>query len=377
MKYDRLRNEELIGRRQLGPRAIAARLSLEVGTALALAASLLTGCGPAEQDTSSDSSPGATMEYPEPRGYAQLVFHPPSGHVVMFGGESNTRSSFRDTWTYDVTTNAWTKVATEGGPVDVGGAAAAYDAESGRVILHLTTRLDASAESGLDRISETWAFDVETGRWTDMRPDPAPFGLMGARMVYDAAADRMILFGGADFTRTPAPRFDETWAYDYNTNTWTKRNPGQRPPGRSYFGMAYDARAGKTLIFGGSFAQADTAAAGELWAYDYASDSWEKLPFTGDAPSDHHPFMVYAAGPNKTFYLVDESFYAFDYVSRSWSELARDARLGDRHFHGMAYDDSTGRLVVFGGGPRGLRYDNQTWIYDPGSNEWRLAGPAQ
>lgn len=377
MKQDSPKNEDLRVRVHSSSRAFAARSSIGVSTGLALAASLLVACAPAEEQSSGDSSSSAAATYPEPRGYAQLVFHRPSGQTIMFGGESNDRTSFNDIWSYDATTNAWTKIPAEGGPIDMGGTTVAYDAESDRIIIHLTTRLDASAESGLGRISETWAFDMEAGRWTDMQPDPAPFGLMGARMVYDAAADQMILFGGADFTQASAPRFNGTWAYDYNSNTWTERHPDQRPPGRSYFGMAYDTQAGKTLIFGGSFAEADTAVADELWSYDYSSDSWERLAFTGNVPSDHHPFMVYAPGPNRTFYLVNESFSAFDYTSRSWTELGRDERLGIRHFHGMAFDDVIGRLVVFGGGSRGLQYDNQTWIYDPQSNGWQLGGPGQ
>lgn len=350
--------------------------TIGVGTATALATAICCACGsPGGQ--SDQEAPAAAAQYPDPRGYMQLLFHPPSGQVILYGGEGKGRVSLNDVWGFDVPTRRWRELETEMHPAHGAGGTAAYDAESDRIIVYFTTVLDASAERGLARISETWAFDVARRRWTNMQPDPAPFGLMGARMVYDAAADRIVLFGGADFTRESAPRFNETWAYDFNSNSWMQRRPGQHPPGRSYYGMAYDDQADKTLIFGGTLADDAEDRAGEMWAYDYSSNTWEQLAYTGDAPSDHHPTMVYAHDLNKTLYLVNQSFWAFDYATRSWTQLPYDETMGVRHFHGMAFDDRAQRLVVFGGGPRGLRYDNQTWIFDPASTQWRLSGPGE
>lgn len=346
--------------------------------ALAATAGLVTcaACAPAG-DQAAQGTSAAEVRVPEPRGYTQLVYHPASGQIFMFGGESNHRTSLEDTWTYDAGSDRWSEVPADPHPVDAGGRAAAYDAESDRIIVYYTTLLDRSAEGGLRRIGETWAFDPARGTWTNMRPDPMPFGLMGARLAYDAAADRVILFGGADFTRESAPRFHETWAYDFNTNTWTRRSPETSPPGRSYFGMVYDAGAGKVLIYGGSFAPEDSAAAGELRAYDYAADRWDRVAYSGSAPPDHHPAMAYASRLHRSFYLVGTSFSAFDYASRTWTGLPLDDGLGDRHFHGMAFDEAAGRLVLFGGGSRGLHYDNETWIYDPSSSRWRRGGAPQ
>lgn len=339
---------------------------------------LVTGamaCTPPET-TPQATSTSSEDAYPESRGYAQMVFHAPSGQMILFGGESNRRTSYEETWTFDVQAREWNEVGPATHPVDANGITAAYDSESDRVVFHFTTRLDSSGPNGLRRISETWAYDPSEETWTDMSPEDAPFGLMGSRMVYDASADRIVLFGGADFTDPAAPRFNQTWAYDFNSNTWSQRQPAEAPPGRSYFGMAYDESASKTLIFAGSFAEGAGARASELWAYDYATDSWTEQQYEGAPPADHHPFMVYAPGLDRTLYLVNRAFWAFDWSTQSWSELTADESLGVRHFHAMAYDSEEQRLVVFGGGPRGMRYDNGTWIYTPASETWESVGPA-
>lgn len=335
---------------------------------------LALACTP--PDTASQATGGSPADsYPDARGYAQMVFHAPSGQMILFGGESNRRTQFEETWTFDVQTRVWSEVDVENHPSKAGGSSSAYDSESDRVIFHFTSRLDASGPNGHRRISETWTYDPTAEAWTEMNPAVAPFGLMGARMVYDAGADRVILFGGADFTDDAAPRFNETWAYDFNSNTWTQRQPAEAPPGRSYFGMAYDESASKTLIFAGSFAQGAGERADEIWAYDYESDSWTEQQYEGAPPADHHPFMVYAPGLDRTLYLVNRAFWAFDWSTQSWSELSAGESLGVRHFHAMAYDSEGQRLVVFGGGPRGMRYDNGTWIYTPASETWESVGP--
>lgn len=188
-----------------------------MGYLAALLSLSILACSEADVQTPDDFP-----DYPGARGYTQLVPHPPTGSLIMFGGESSKRFSYEATWSYNAAENNWMRFETDVHPANAGGVAAAYDAESDRVIFLFTTRLDASAPRGLVRLTETWAFDVLSSTWTNMNPSPAPFGLMGARMVYDSESDRIILFGGADFTKEEAEWFNSTWAYDFNSNTWCR-----------------------------------------------------------------------------------------------------------------------------------------------------------
>lgn len=46
----------------------------------------------------------------------------------MFGGESNRRTSYEETWTFDVQAREWEQVGPETHPVDAGGITAASEA---------------------------------------------------------------------------------------------------------------------------------------------------------------------------------------------------------------------------------------------------------
>ena len=53
-------------------------------------------------------------------------------------------------------------------------------------------------------------------------------------MAYDASAGKVILFGGYGFDGS----LNDTWAYDYASNNWTNRNPANPPPVRDAHALA-------------------------------------------------------------------------------------------------------------------------------------------
>ncbi len=291
----------------------------------------------------------------------------------MFGGESNSRFSYEAIWSYNIAENNWTRFETDNHPVRAGGMTAAYDSESDKVIYLFQSHLDSFAPMGLSLFSETWAFDVTSGSWTNMNPEPAPFGLQGNNMVYDSESDRIILFGGADFTKglSNADWFNPTWAYDFNSNTWSELAPEVVPPARATYAMTYDSAADRVLIFAGL---PEEAAAG-LWAFDYNTLTWEEIDYTGDVLPDHHPSMVYESARGHTLYMTGDTFSEFDYATSSWAFASRDSDLGIRYRHAMVYDEASQKMFVFGGGPRGLRYDNELWAYDTEAGTWEKMGP--
>lgn len=91
-------------------------------------------------------------------------------------------------------------------------------------------------------------------------------------MVYDAESDRIIMFGGLV---EPAPTWsDETWTYDFNTNTWTNMKPAVRPSPRHGPGMAYDSESDRMILFGGTMRG---ELFGDTWAYDLNTNTWANL----------------------------------------------------------------------------------------------------
>src|SRR5881628_634605 len=64
--------------------------------------------------------------------------------------------------------------------------------------------------------NDTWSYSYVSNTWTHLHPAKSPDRRLGSAMVYDSAADRVILFGGCangtDFTCIP---MNDTWIYHY------------------------------------------------------------------------------------------------------------------------------------------------------------------
>jgi len=77
-----------------------------------------------------------------------------------------------------------------------------------------------------------------------MNPATKPSGRWWGKMAY-LADGKAVLFGGE---RTDY--FNDTWVYNYSTNTWDNKQPAIAPSGRESHAMAYGGD-GKAVLFGG------------------------------------------------------------------------------------------------------------------------------
>jgi hypothetical protein len=78
-------------------------------------------------------------------------------------------------------------------------------------------------------------------------------------MTYDAARQRVVLFGG---TSSRTNYLGDTWEWD--GTTWTQRAPAASPSAREVYAMAFDAVRQRAVMFGGAVAR-----------LAYVSDTWE------------------------------------------------------------------------------------------------------
>lgn len=225
------------------------------------------------------------------------------------------------TLTYDPSLNSWVDTPSGIGPTALLGAAMAYDSGSDRMIVFGGLDLATFAEN-----DETWAYDVDASTWERMDPAESPSPRNFAAMAYDADTDRVVLFGGAPAERTV---LGDTWAYDYESDTWTEVTPSTSPPARTLGGMAYDPTRDRSVIFGGS-QDGESASLGDMWEYDLHSNRWTDL-----SPSDEP---------------------------------------GARAWHAMAFDPETGTIVVFGGGESRTGYTDETWLLDASAGSWARWG---
>lgn len=177
-----------------------------------------------------------------------MAYDSKADRVILFGGQTgdfNTVSPSPfdgETWVYDVAANSWTQMKPPSGPTIRQGAQMVYDAKADRVILF------GGWKSGLSGpLNDTWAYDYNTNTWTEMAQGPV--NALGASIAYDQVSDRIVLFGGGDGSGN---LFNDTWAFDYNTNAWTEMPRSAIPPPRIGQVMVYDAKADRVIMWGGN-----------------------------------------------------------------------------------------------------------------------------
>jgi hypothetical protein len=261
----------------------------------------------------------------------------------------------------------------------------AYDVESQQVVLFIGTlaglKEDTStSDSGGGGFKcvpgdiptpagETWVYDLDDNQWTRMEPSGGPFGLLGSRMVYNAVADRMVLFGGWFVGEGPNSGASQaTWVYDLNSNAWTEMSPEVSPPGRMDHAMAYDTESDRVLLWGGG--GQSPIKVGDLWAYDLSANIWEEHP-SDDAPGPlKGAEMVYDAPNDRTLLYFRKEFWAYDYNNNQWTLLSDSPAPLGLLYHALVYDTKNDLILTFGGGPNWAARSNHTWVYDPKMDEW-------
>jgi N-acetylneuraminic acid mutarotase len=252
-----------------------------------------------------------------------------------------------------------------------------YDSADGRVIVF------GGWDSTTD-FNDTWAYDPAANTWTDLNPGGAkPPVRHESAMAYDADAGKVILFGG--MTASTAQELADTWAYDPAANTWTELKPaGAAPAARIDHSMAYDPVARKVILFGGS---SHGGRQGDIWAYDATASAWTKLSPTGAAPAARYGCpLVFDSDLGKTLlvggsdghFVTMHEIWAYDSAATAWTKLGPTGTVppGRAHF-AMAYDPGSHRMVIFGG--EGVTPLADTWAYDRAANVWTkmdLAGGA-
>ena len=198
----------------------------------------------------------------------------------------------------------------------------AYDRESDRTILF------GGLDVGLNSLyNDTWAYDFEGNTWTEMQPAVHPPARTYPGMAYDSARDRILLFGGAVGNN----RLNDTWAYDFNTNSWTDLNPATHPSARGSPAMVFDVWADRPMLFGGVGPIPGDVVNNETWAYDWGGNTWVRLT------------PVFSPPP------------------RAW--------------HAMAYWNPLHGTVLFGGGPDRASSFDDLWTYGSDTNRWNLSTP--
>lgn len=298
---------------------------------------------------------------------AAMVYDTKIDKSILFGGCYGGGTRLNVTWAYDYNNNTWIELKPLISPPPTYFHAMAYDSESDRIIVFGGDILNTIND-------ETWAYDYLNNTWENMTSSIRPFARVWHSMTYDAIHDRIILFGGYD----TESYFNDTWAYDYNSNIWTNMSAQPAPFFRWGHALAYDSKNDRTILFGGFAGDADSD---ETWSYDYNGNKWVNLDaWLNPSPRDLSA-MVYDSKDDRIILFggfdgrgLDDT-WAYDYTTNTWMNLNPNKRPEGRGWHTMAYDIRQDRIILFGGADTGNIYYDDTWSYDYRNNTWTNMSP--
>lgn len=305
----------------------------------------------------------ATKEGPSPRWGAAMAYDAADGYVVLFGGW-NATAIYDDTWKF--VGGVWSELSPSTHPSPRAIASMTYDVKDGYIVLFSGLSVN-SANVVIGAPADTWKF--AGGQWTNLTSSHHPTSRWGATATYDATDHEVILFGGIESNSTTAfvKGLSDTWTFA--GGKWLKLSLSAHPSARAGYGMTYDATDDYVVLFGGChFLLPCDSPLNDTWTF--AGDVWTRLsPSTvpkarGWMVLEFDPnagYVVMFGGANKETALKDTWIFS-DGV---WSLLTPARSPTARCVAAFSYDNATGNVIVFGG--TGLRPNypiyNDTWSF--------------
>ena len=275
------------------------------------------------------------------------VFDPVRQQLVIFGGRD--AEAFGDTWIFERTTRMW-RAVDSAGPAPRFGHGAVYDAANRRMLIVMG--------QGADFFNDVWAFDLDQETWTELkandRSSAKPRPRYGQSAALDALGRVLISHGFSD-----QGRFDDTWAFDVAATRWDNLTPTSdaKPLKRCLHTLIYEAAADRMILFGGCSSGFGPCPQGDLWAFDLKTTTWTELTADGAAPAARSDAsLVYEAAAQMLFLFGGKteqgaSAETWSYVLESnvWMQLEQADSPSARSSQATSYDSQTRRVMIFGG----------------------------
>ena len=278
-----------------------------------------------------------TTDRPGKRSDIGAVFDTASEQLLVFGGDDGpivnqipSPAYLGDTWLLSPNTG-WQRITTSASPSARGRYAISYDPGASRALLFGGRFRTAGTTGNYTLYNDTWAFDFNAQTWTQthdgsgLSPSPRYF----PASAYDRIANQLVLWGG-DTNPSPVTVSLSTEVWAYANSAWQQRTPqGAAPSPRLWVGYTHDSKRNRLIVFGGQIGDFITPALNDLYALDLPTTTWSQLHAGG------------ASAPSGRF----SSFLTYD-------------ETGDRY------------LLMGGHADQGVT--NDVWAFDPNDNSWTV-----
>lgn len=373
-------------------------------TLLPLMALALTLSACKKEDTDSDivvDCSDRALEVPAPRGEAAGVWDPVGERLVFFGGDvgrpenCRAQTSFSDeTWAFQADCDTFAFIDTAG-PTPRGRHAVT---RMGRKMILHGGRFREGTSGNYTQLDDTWSFDLDTSRWSRVA-----FTGPGVRSNHGIAAigeDKVLLFGGNSnpngLNYTP---LGDLW--QLQGETWTELSPANEGPvNRLFHAVAASPDGSKFYVYGGGDENAFIGPFfGDLWELDVATLTWTELHSGSTGAPDGRIWpnllhdgekLILWGGHDDGALGNTNQLWTFDLGSRTWTELevgdvfnqpangfcdfpadfvVADLDAPERRNAGVAALGVDGDLFVFGG-KTDCGISNDLWSYDFDTNTW-------
>jgi hypothetical protein len=299
---------------------------------------------------------------PPNRGYHSMATVSNFDNVILFGGNNGTYID--DTWQYQLGMNTWWQKWPMDSPSPRRSAAMASIYGTEIVVMF-------GGWNG-EVLGDTWRFETVMSNWSMMLPDMSPSARDIHAMATVDGKNAVVLFGGM----AGMWRSDETWVYEFDSKSWIKRTPDNRPTPRDRHAMANIWGTNKILLFGGMDV---TVTQNDTWMYDFDNDTWtdKSSAVRPDYRNNHRMAGIW--GTEKVLLYGGWAFgplgdtWIYHNENSSWQNMKPPTSPGGRSEYGMAPLWGTDKVILVHGREFGNK--NETWVYDLSDNNWTQMSP--
>lgn len=231
------------------------------------------------------------------------------------------------------------------------GARAVYDEVVETVVMFGGVTTPDAATGRAYEPDDTWEFDGT--RWIRRFVQQAPPGRSSHVMVYDSNRDQSVIFGG----RAGSDLLNDTWAYrgDWSNRNWVKIETPNAPAAREFAAAAFDAARDRIVLFGGRRFNDDKTQFVQLYdTWEFDGTTWTRVVESG--PEVQQPLLAFDAARNELILMGNDGsrdlvtkMYTYDASARAWNAKTPDALPPCVNESSMTYDSDTQRVFLIGG----------------------------